>query len=288
MSQRLRLNVDAVDDEIRDRGVGARIEIQRDTTEAFAAPTSLGPVTLVAGQTQYEFFDATGSTTNWYRFRLTTSSGTVPSDWSAAFRGGADEAYATLDSLKEVIRPPDSSRDNYLSDLLVDASAYLTTACERDFFRHPAVSGEETRIFDGSGTSKLRVDAGIVSLSLVELAPGTGSAYVALAANDWVYWPSDKADDFSYEAVMLSDVGAYTVWSSGYATVRLTGVFGWQTIPGLIRRATLDLAREWYRQGPGGGGPVGVNQFGTPIFGGQEPKTVRDAVARYNARHAVH
>jgi hypothetical protein len=289
MSQRLRLNVDGVDDEIRDRAPGARIEIQRDTAAAFPAPTTIGTVDLVAGQGQYEFFDPTGDTSSYYRFRLTTSSGSLPSDWSDVFRGGGLQAYATLENLREYLQLPDDSHDNLLSDLLRQASGALDAACERDFYRHPAVSGTEVRTFNGTGTRRLYVRAGVVSLTTVELITAVGGSYVTVDPAEYQLAPADKADDMSYTHVVLTGAtGTYSSWYSVYGGVRLTGVFGWASVPPMIEKATLDLAREWYRQGPGGGGPVGVNQFGTPLFLAGMPRSVQDAVARYNGKQALH
>lgn len=284
MAQTIRQSVDAVDDVLRDRGAGARIEIQRDTTSAFGAPTSLSNVTLIATQTQYEIYDAAGVDGNWYRTRLTTSTGTQPSVW-AVFQAGAITAYVTLDDLRENLSLPDDSQDNLLSDLLVQASAYLDEKCRRDFYRHPQVSGTEVRLYDVTGRSTAQVVDDIVSLTTLEYASYTGAAYTALASTDWMLQPQNQRRNWPYEEVVLSDMAVgLTSFYQGRRTARLTGVFGFASVPDMIAKATLDLAREWYRQGPGGGGPVGVNQFGTPIFGGGEPKSVKDAIEAYRRR----
>lgn len=284
----IRVNVDAPDDKITEFGAGAKLYWARDNTSATGSfGDASGSVTLSPTTTQYEIIDTAGGVGHFYRTRVGNSGATLFDEWSEVFQAGAITSYATLDSLKEILKMPDGSRDNLLSDLLLDATAAITRECERDFFRHPAVIGEEIRIFDGSGNAKLRVDAGIISLSKVELATGTGQDFTELAATDWLYWPTSLRPDWSYTALRLSDSGSYSTWYRGYGNVRLTGVFGFAAIPRDIQRATLDLAREWYRQGPGGGGPVGVNQFGTPIFGGQIPQSVRSALANWNARHVI-
>ncbi len=284
MPQTIRQSVDAVDDVLRDRGAGARIEIQRDTTSAFAAPTSLTNVTLIATQTQYEIYDSAGTAGNWYRTRLATSTGTQPSDW-VVFQAGALTAYATLDDVREYLGLPDDSHDNLLSDLLVQASAYLDEKCRRDFYRHPQVSGTEVRLYDVTGRTTGNIVDDIVSLTTVEWAYYTGGAFTALTATDWMLQPQNPRRGWPYEEVALSDLAVGLVsFYRGRRTARLTGVFGFAAVPDMIAKATLDLVREWYRQGPGGGGPVGVNQFGTPIFGGGEPKSVKDAVEAYRRR----
>lgn len=281
MSQRLRLNVDAVNDEIRDRTPGARIEVQRDTTSAFAAPTGIGTVTLVQDQSQYEFFDSTGTNAHWYRFRLTNNAGLLPSDWSAVFRGSAPQAYATLDALREELGIPNDTKDNLLSDLLVEATAYINAECHRDFFRHPAVDGEEVRTFMGLGTRMIEIPPGFVSISAVRGAYQTNGTYSNIASTDYVFGPFNKRDDMSYDELWLHESSTWPKWYIGWNTVEVTGVFGWESIPTMVSKACLDLAREMYRQGPGGGGPVGINQFGTPIFGGGLPLSVRRVITNF-------
>ncbi len=278
----IRINVDAPDDKITEFGAGAKLYWYRDNTSATGAFTdATGNVALVATQSQYEIIDATGAVGHYYRSRVGNTGGTSFDTYGPVFQAGAISSYATLDDLREYLSLPDDSRNNLLSELLRDASDYISAKCGHDFYRHPQVTGTEVRTFDGNGSGLIRVPVGIVSLTQAELANYSGGSYSILAGADWTLYPLDKSDDVSYRAIALSDQGTYRYWPSGFATVRLTGVFGWASVPAMIRKATLDLAREWYRQGPGGGGPVGVTQFGTPIFGGGEPKSVRDAVEHY-------
>jgi hypothetical protein len=278
----IRVNVDNPADKITEFGAGAKLYWARDNTSATGAfSDATGNVALVATQTQYEIIDSTGAVGHYYRTRIGNTGGTSFDEWAPVFQAGAATAYATLDALREYLNPPDNSQDNLLSDLLADASAYLDTKIGRDFYRHPQITGTEIRTFNGSASSFLPVAAGMVSLTLVELATQTGGAYTSLAATDWALYPFELSPEASYSALVLSNVGNYPYWYSGIATVRLTGVFGSASVPAMIRKATLDLAREWYRQGPGGGGPVGVNQFGTPIFGGGLPLSVKQAIDQY-------
>lgn len=283
----IRVNVDAPDDKITEFGAGAKLYWYRDNTSSTGPFTdATGSVTLVATQSQYEIIDATGALGHWYRTRVGNSGATTFDTYSDPFQAGAKRTYATLDSLREVLFPGQTnigaSRDNFLSDLLVRATDHISARCGRDFFRHPQVTGTETRTFNTEyGSTVLLVPAGIISLTSVGLASYTGASYSTLTGSDWRYWPLTKADDMSYDGIVLSDQGGYRYWYGAYAGATLTGAFGWASIPSMIETATLDLAREWYRQGPGGGGPVGVNQFGTPMFAAGEPKSVRDAIARY-------
>lgn len=287
----LRVNVDAPADKITEFGVGAKLYWYRDNTSATGSfADASGSVTLVGDpdpQTQYEIVDPTGQVGHWYRTRIGTSAGAPFDEYGPVFQGGATGAYATLDNLLEYVKPPNDEQNNLLSDLLVASSAWLDKKVHRDFYRHPQISGTETRTFDGTGSTRLFVRAGIVSLTTVSLAELSGGAYTALASSDWFLGPDQPED--SYDYVQISDQSAYYTWplARGYRTWQLTGVFGFATIPEDVVKATLDIAREWYRQGPGGGGPVGLNQFGTPLFLQGTPNIANDIVAAYGRRTLV-
>lgn len=283
----IRVNVNNPGDKITEFGAGAKLYWARDNTSPIGTfSDGSGSVTLVASQTQYEIVDTSGAVGHYYRTRIGNTGGTLFDEWAPVFQAGAISAYATLDDLREYLRPPDDTDDNLLSDLLVDASEYINERCERDFYRHPQVSGTETRVLNGSGTRRLWVRPGIISLTSVELAGGTDETYSLLAAGDWGYWPPDA--EASYDALILSDVGVYEKWYTGIATVRLIGAFGWEEPPSMIKRATLDLARQRYQQAHGGAETLGVNAFGTPILATGLPLSVREAIERYGWRTMVH
>ena len=268
----LHVNVDAVDDVLRDYGVGAKLYWARDNTSSSGAFTdATGSVALEAGKEALEIYDATGQEGQWYRTRVGNTGGTDFGAWSTPFQAGALQAYASVVSLRESLNLPDDSRDNFLADCLRRASDWISDECRRDFYRHPAVSGTETRTYHLEHDASWVPDD-IISITSIEYATVTGGAYTALSAGDWILVPA-RVDGVPYDAFYLSDVGALGLLSHGYATVRVTGVFGFPKVPGLVEQAALDLARELYQQGPGGK-TVGV-EFG------RLPLSVQRAIAKY-------
>lgn len=293
MANVLDITVDNPDELLNAGAYGASARVRLQTAAAAAGPftdvagTGSTPViTIVAATFSYTGYDPAGAEASWYRTRYESLDGTRLSSWTDPFQVGA-VTYADLDDLKEEVKPPTSQSDNHLLDLLVQATGSINELCERDFFRHP-FAGTETRLFSGSGTRRLRVKAGIISLSTVELATATGQAYATLAGTDWYLEPFEQGPGWPSESVVLSDVSEFSSWYTGHQTVRLTGQFGFPEVPELVRKATIDLAREWYRAGPGGGGPVGVNRYGTPVFGGELPYSVQKAMKIYSAKSAIH
>jgi len=289
----LRVNVDNPGDKITEFGAGAKLYWARDTASPVGTFTSAsGNVTLVATQTQYEIIDTTGAPGHYYRTRIGNTGGTLFDDWSPVFQAGAPDTYATVDALRELLRLPDDSRDNQLADLLRQVTAKINGpppyGLGFDFFRLPAVTGTEIRTYDGDNRSWLQVKEGIVSLTTAEIAPTTGSSYSALAAADWVLRSPVQAGG-PYLAVELTGVGAYTRIWSGYNIIRLTGVFGYASIPDDIVRATLSWAADLYRLGAGGGSPLSATgeEFGgveTTFLGGM-PRFTWETLESYRAKH---
>lgn len=269
----LKASVDDVDDRIRDYGVGAKLYWARDNTSAAGAFTDAsGSTVLIAGQTAYEIYDATGQDGYYYRTRVGNAAATDVGAWADVFRAGSLLSYASVTDLREELRLPDDSRDNLLADLLADASDWITAECGRDFYRHPQVSGTEVRLYDLTDDTSAVLDD-IISLTTVEYGAYTGSSYTALVAADWTLEPRLGSP---YSALTLTDYGSLGHFYAGTGTVRLTGVFGFPSVPRLIRRATLDLARELYQQSAGGK-PVGI-EFG------RIPPSAEAAKAKYARR----
>jgi hypothetical protein len=272
----IRINVDEAENLRRTDlyGTGAIVRLESSATEA-GTYASVGTATLQDDVDQYLIGDPAGTEATWYRTRYENAGGTVVSAYSDPFQVGGPAAYASVESLREMLGLPDDSRDNLLADCLRRASGWITDECHRSFFRHPAVTGTEQRTYHLDADAR-EIEDDIVSLTTVESAPYTGAAYVALGGTDWVLVPAE-VDGVPYEALRLSDVGVAPYLYRGYATVRLTGVFGFPEVPPLIEQATLDLARELYQQGPGGR-TVGMDF-------GRLPTSVQRAIARY-ARHS--
>ncbi len=280
-------------------GAGAKLYLERDTTSAFAAPTVVASPALISGTEQYEIWDTAGTDASWYRSRIGNTGGTLYSNYSAVAQPGSFSAYATLDELLRTmsVATGDTEKYSLLSDLLVDASNAIDQMCGRDFYRHPQVSGDETRYFhvrrpgQRSLTRAIGMGLDIISVTTLELASVTGGTYTAVAAGPAGYWmePQNVAPGWPFDDVMLSDLGnTFGAYALGEQVVKLTAAFGWSAIPPLVKRATIDQAREWYRQGPGGGGPIGIGALGQPVFSAGQPSTVREVYRRFRRRDFLH
>ena len=252
-------------------GAGALLRLERANAEA-GPFTEIDTSPLVSGTDSYSFWDATGSSAHWYQSRVSNSGGTNFSSYSDPFRSTARAAYADVDDLEEML-PDVTNRDrNWLYDRLVDASNFIDAECGRDFYRHPQVDGTETRVVRTYRGDKLVVDAGIVSLSTVSYAATFGDPWTLLGAENTDWYLADPVEARSgdgtelttYYSVMLPTTAVLTNWYTVPRGAQLTGVFGWQEVPGIIKAGTLALARSYVSQRlTGGGAPSGDVEFGS-------------------------
>lgn len=259
MPIKLILNIDNPADLIAGSyGTAAKAVIQSATSEA-GTYAACGTVALSSTATQFEFWDATGDSDTWYRYRVTDGTGAIQSAFSDVFRGTALAAYATLDDLVERLQLPDQSQYNLLSDILVNISAQFDAEAHRQFYRIPQVSGTAVRYYDGDGSDELTVPEGIVSLDSVEVADYTGGAFTAIGTASWFLRPIYPTAGWPYTELHLY---GYT-FPLGYGTVKLTGAFGFAAVPDLIREAVIQLAsRTWNESKTRHSGVVGMPETG--------------------------
>lgn len=270
----------SADDYIASFGTATTAYLEYGTASPPADGTATTP--LVSGTEHYEFALTGRSTSDYYRWRV--GAGTAFSGYSPVFQ--VPRTYATLQEVLRGMDFPDASREDELEGLLIDATDYITNhVCGgRSFFRDPVGSGTKVLSLDiDRSSSVLSLARGrgldIISLTTVEVADYTGASYITVASGSTGYWlvPDVPRAGWPYTDLVLSDQASTFLWlPPGYRTVRLTGVFGWETVPDLVKRATVDLVRWWWNSRGQDNEPVGMNAFGSPIFGAGVPKTVRD------------
>jgi hypothetical protein len=271
----------AADDYITTYGT-ATLYLEYGTATTPADGTATTP--LVSGTEQYDVW-VTGADLDWYyRWRVGDSDESTFTTYSPTYQ--LPLAYATLQEVTRGLDLPDSSRDDELEASLVEVTDFITNkVCGgRSFFRDPVGTGTKTLTLDVNfpNQRKLSLARGrrldIISLSSVSVALQTGDGYdtVASGATGFYLIPDYPALNHPYEDVALSDLGStYTTFPTGYRTVQLVGAFGWSTVPYLVRRATVEMVRWLWNNRGQEGQPVGLSQFGAPVFAGL-PKTVRE------------
>ena len=278
----------SADDYIEQWGAGtAAVYLEYGTA---SPPTDGTASTLLTSDLEHYEFWVAADPDYYYRFRV--GDGTDFASYSAVFQ--APRGYCTL---QEVVRDMEVTTADYdeVQDLIVEASDFIRDKIcgGRSFHREPVGSDETVLTLDieFAGESQLSfarsVGLDIVSLSKVEIADYTGDTYTELTndADGYYLLPDKPISGQPYTDIALSDQATYTTFPTGRRVVRLTGVFGWANVPALVRRATVDLVRFWWRSRSTDDEPVGFSPFGQPVYGPGLPKSVREL---YRSDYAWH
>lgn len=198
----------------------------------------------------------------------------------------ATGAYATAAALKIRMFPAgltDTADDTLLGLICDQVNAYIESVTERVI---APLAGTPTRTYDVEESSAtLYVPEGIRSVTLMEIAPYTGAAYLTLASTDYYLRPNYPRPGWPYTRVVMSNIptSGYTRFPAGFATVRITGTFGWPAIPDDITEAALVIAhRTWDARQAGQGDVAGTDEFGRPVISLSVPGRVRDTLRRYS------
>lgn len=290
-------------------GAGSDLELQRDTTPAFSAPAAVADIAIVTGTYLYEHWDAGGTTSSWYRWRLTNTGDTETGEWSDPFQGWdpavaarKSGAYATLDDALRVLpqKPGERSSDRLarIETALVDATDQLDDALKlrHAFFRSPQSGADEVRTFDGPGGRVLHLHAGLVELTSLRIKRSIRGDWETVDVDDvrLEYWANlgsnhEKPDDEPYDHVVMTGAGTELAWPCGPALVELTGAYQWPRVWRRATRVVVDWARQQLAADPSAaGGPTGPIELGRPVGTIRMPDSVFRFVTAMNQRHWCH
>lgn len=284
----LTVNVDNPDELLTLYGAGALIRWEYSADNSSFSEG--GTEAIISGTTQYVIEHLT-ATTYYYRTRYSKASPSTAahySDYSDSWLVGALPAYCTREDVTETLALGTATAHlNLITDLCADVSADIDALCQRRFYREPQVTGTTTVYadIDNAGCDSLEDAIGrprfvdgraldIISITNLYVRESETSSYVEIAAGDTGYyldgWSTGVGTfgtDWPYEDVLLSRAGTYPWFPTGRRAVKIIGVLGFPKVPAVIKRAAASEVRERFRQSVGGGAqPMGVNQFGTPIF----------------------
>lgn len=177
--------------------------------------------------------------------------------------------YASLSEVKAALRITDNVDDALLEMAVESASRLIDGYACRQFYS----SGTATRYFVAQDDYVVEVD---------DLANGTVVIQTAQDA-DGVFDTTWDTDDYQLEPLnqILDGIGwAFTViravgeylWpiSGGEALIKVTGVFGWPSVPIAIKQASIIQASRIYKRldsplGFAGFGDLGVMRVSTQL-----------------------
>jgi hypothetical protein len=272
-------------------GAGAVARLHRDTTAAFAAPTSVTTVALVSGTDRYEVWDADGTASSWYRFRVENSGGTEVSDWSVPFQVLTQQPIATLAGVKLRLGAGATPVDD---DALTPHIKAVNDAFIRHIGYYPGPSTDTTRTYHGRDAvrngHRLWIPGGIRTLTGMTVGASTGATATAATSTDWSLGPTPTRSGEPYWYVEWVDVttGNWSHYPFGFGNVVMTGLFGWASVPDeLIEWAESQVVRRWKARATGDADVVGSDEFGQAIISYRLPAELRRVLDAYRMPEIV-
>lgn len=192
--------------------------------------------------------------------------------------------YATTALAKEAMGITNSTDDTLIGKLVDRVNGWIEWRVGRVL----APIASTTYTFDGTGTNRLSVVAGVRSVSALTVAPSTGQAGVAVPAGDIFLRPvaQERLTGWPAEEIWISDrpTGSVSIFSEGFGTVAVTGTFGWDAIPDeIVSIALTSVAAAWARRKEGNVDLVTIGTEGDRTFTAYLSREERRTLEYYTA-----
>lgn len=181
--------------------------------------------------------------------------------------------YSSVSDFKEWVKIPtaETTRDELIEACLAAASRQIDDKTGRRFWIDDAASA---RLFTPRGRVVSTDDGEMLLIDDLSAAPtlvehGAGSSYNTVAADGYLTGP-DNATVRGVAITSLTRTGSG--WQSGLGQrVRVTGIWGWPTVPDPITQATLILATRLFKRKDSPEGVMGSADFGFIRMGRTDP-----------------
>lgn len=181
-------------------------------------------------------------------------------------------AYATPANVKTRITKADATDDALLGRICDQVNAYI----EHKTGRILAPISSVAYTFDGTDAIDSRcllVPLGVRVISLLEVAPYTGAAFVTTPATDYFARPTAQERDPAWPAteIWMTDIpssgNAYPYFPAGFANVRVTATWGFPAIPDEIAEiAEIAVVRAYMARRTGQSDIAGTAEDGSLLI----------------------
>jgi hypothetical protein len=170
--------------------------------------------------------------------------------------------YASLSNVKAALRITDAVDDALIELSIEAASREIDGHCQRTFIN----SGTATRYYVPDDALTVRIDD-LISLTTLQTSPDGILYDDTWLATDYQLEPVNSlAGGIFQPFTQIRAVGTLLFpyfnpanLQSGEATVKVTGVWGWPSIPVQIKQATILLAMRQFKRYDS---PLGIAGFG--------------------------
>ena len=229
---------------------GAIVRVQWCATET-GAYANLTTIPVVAGTYAYTVYDTAGTSATWYKTRFENAGGTILSDYCTAFQVGTSEGLCELADVRQAlgIAYTDTTSDEELAEYISAVTTQVMGYTARCFVPDPP-SGTKSYTFDiDVPTRTLVIPRGIRSVTTLSYAtsdqPDTAGAYTAIAGSYYHLRPAVHERDYGWPATRIELSEGYQFYP-GYATVYVTGAFGFAAVPADIARLATNAVVRMY------------------------------------------
>ena len=177
--------------------------------------------------------------------------------------------YCTLADVKSALRITDSVDDSLIELSIEAASREIDGYCQRAFY-----STSATRVFNSTNSFLCETDD-IISVTTLKTSVSGTSYDTTWPTTDFQLEPLNGVTAGlaqPYTRVRAIGLNLFPVWNvtgtySNFASVQITGVFGWSTVPTAIKQAAILLAMRQFKRydsplGVAGFGDIGVMRVG--------------------------
>ena len=152
--------------------------------------------------------------------------------------------YCTLAEFKAFLIPPgqtfstDTADDAVLEMIVEGASRFIDGECARHFYKD---STDATRYYTANDSEHVRVDD-LVSVTTLAIDEGLRTYPTTWETTDFDLWPYNAAADGRPYVQIIRAVNGNEWFMTYPMGVKITGKFGWPSVPTQIKEACLVIA----------------------------------------------
>ncbi len=159
--------------------------------------------------------------------------------------------YCTLSEFKQFITPPDQTLasdigdDSVIEMLIESSSRFIDGECARHFYKS---SADETRYYTAIEPGYVRTDD-LVSVTSLYTDGGDRTYSTEWETTDYDLWPYNAAaEGRPYVQIVITPNGSYSFYPNIAKGVKVTGIFGYPSVPTQIKDACLMITLSAYKR----------------------------------------
>ena len=171
-------------------------------------------------------------------------------------------SYATLAEFKSSIGITDSTDDTALQSVLDSADQLINNYVDTKVGF--GVTSSQTRYYTATRWDFVLTDPIVTVTALATDINGDGTYSQAWTSNDYVLAPRNAAlDSRPYTEIDVSPFSGGTLnFPTGYLEVKVTGTFGWPSVPAAVKQAALIQAGAIWSSRTAPFGVIGSQDLG--------------------------